>query len=98
MAKARSFAMAAAVPVRMDYDAARLHELAKQSEDADQTRRLLALAVIYDGGSRREAAKVGGVGLQTVPNGARLGARLQRGRIVRSHRPQGARQAAAPQR
>ena len=58
--------MAAAVPVRADYDAARLRALAKQSEDADQTRRLLALAVIYDGGSRREAAKVGGVGLQTV--------------------------------
>jgi transposase len=58
--------MAAAVPVRADYDAMRLRELAKQSEDADQTRRLLALAVIYDGGSRSEAAKLGGVGLQTV--------------------------------
>jgi hypothetical protein len=43
--------MAAAVPVRADYDAARLRALAKQSEDADQTRRLLALAVIYDSGS-----------------------------------------------
>ena len=41
--------MAAAVPVRADYDAARLRALAKQSADADQTRRLLALAVIYDG-------------------------------------------------
>jgi transposase len=58
--------MAAAVPVRADHDAAQLRALARQSEDADQTRRLLALAVIYDGGSRREAAKVGGVGLQTV--------------------------------
>jgi hypothetical protein len=58
--------MAAAVPVRADYEAAQLRALAKQSEDADQTRRLLALAVIYDGGSRREAAKLGGVGLQTV--------------------------------
>ena len=27
---------------------------------------LLALAAIYDGGSRTEAAKIGGVGLQTV--------------------------------
>ena len=34
--------------------------------DANQTRRLLALAAIYDGGSRTEAAKLGGVGLQTV--------------------------------
>lgn len=58
--------MATAVPVREDYDAARLRELAKQSEDAGQTRRLLALAVIYDGGSRGEAATLGGIGLQTV--------------------------------
>src|SRR4051794_41952360 len=57
--------MAAAVPVRADHDAAQLRALARQSEDADQTRRLLALAVIYDGGARREAAKGGGVGLQT---------------------------------
>jgi transposase len=27
---------------------------------------LLALAAIYDGGSRTEAARIGGVGLQTV--------------------------------
>src|SRR5258708_18752036 len=58
--------MAAPIGVRWDYDAARLRELAKRSEDADQTRRLLALAEIYDGGSRTEAAKIGGVGLQTV--------------------------------
>src|SRR5919199_1609641 len=56
----------AAVPVRADYDAAQLRALAKRSKDADQTRRLLALAVIYDGGSRTAAAKIGGVGLQTV--------------------------------
>jgi transposase len=43
-----------------------LRELAKRSEDANQTRRLLALAAIYDGESRTEAAKIGGVGLQTV--------------------------------
>ncbi len=36
-----------------------------QSKDADQTRRLMALAVVYDGGSRSEGAKAGGVGLQT---------------------------------
>jgi transposase len=60
------FAMAAAIGVRGDYDTARLRELAKRSEDANQTRRLLALAAIYDGGSRTEAAKIGGVGLQTV--------------------------------
>jgi transposase len=58
--------MAAAIRVREDYTAARLRELAKRSDDADQTRRLLALAVIYEGGSRTEAGKIGGVGRQTV--------------------------------
>jgi len=58
--------MAAAVGVREDYDAARLRELAKRSADAAQTRRLLALAAIYAGSSRTEAAQLGGVGLQTV--------------------------------
>src|SRR5260370_12158957 len=53
--------MAAAIGVRGDYDAARLRELAKRSEDANQTRRLLALAAIYDGGSRGDAARIGGV-------------------------------------
>jgi transposase len=58
--------MAAAVRLRKEYGAAQLRELAKRSADAAQTRRLLALAAIYDGGSRTEAAKLGGVGLQTV--------------------------------
>ena len=40
--------------------------LAQHSDDADQTRRLLALAVICDGGSRGEAAELAGVGPQTV--------------------------------
>lgn len=40
--------------------------MAKWSKDADQTRRLLALASIYDGGSRTGAARIGGVGLQIV--------------------------------
>lgn len=57
--------MAAAVALRGDYDAARLRELAKRSGDADQTRRLMSLAVVYAGGSRGEGAKAGGVGLQT---------------------------------
>src|SRR6266571_3293138 len=66
MANGWGFAMAGAIGVRGDYDAARLRALAKRSEDANQTRRLLALAAIYDGGSRTETAKIGGVGLQTV--------------------------------
>lgn len=58
--------MAAAIALRDDYDAARLRELAKRSGDADQTRRLMSLAVVYAGGSRGEGAKAGGVGLQTL--------------------------------
>jgi transposase len=57
--------MAAAIGLRDDYDAARLRELAKHSQDADQTRRLMALAVVYEGGLRSDGAQAGGVGLQT---------------------------------
>src|ERR1700687_1502903 len=58
--------MAGAVRGRVGYQAAEIRLLAKRSENAAQTRRLLALAAIYDGGSRTEAARIGGVGLQTV--------------------------------
>ena len=37
-----------------------LRGLARASEDADQVRRLLALALIYDGGSRTQAAGLAG--------------------------------------
>jgi len=66
MANERGFAIGAAVRIRGAYEAGQLCELAKRSGDAAQTRRLLALATIYDGGARSEAAKIGGVGLQTV--------------------------------
>ena len=58
--------MGAAIALRDDYDGARLRALAKASRDAGQTRRLLSLAVIYDGGIRSDAAALGGVGLQTI--------------------------------
>jgi len=54
------------IPLRVDYDAPRLRRNARASEHADQVRRLLALAMIYEGGSRTEAAEVGGVTLQVV--------------------------------
>jgi transposase len=54
------------IELRQDYDAAQLRALAKASRNAGQSRRLLALAEIYDGGSRTRAARIGGVGLQTV--------------------------------
>ena len=54
------------IELRRDHDAARLRSLAKATRNAGQSRRLLALAEIYDGGSRTRAARVGGVGLQTL--------------------------------
>jgi transposase len=39
---------------------------AKRSKDGPQARRLLALAAIYEGASRTEAAKIGGVTLQII--------------------------------
>ena len=58
--------MAAPVPLRKDFDAARLRALARETRDANQGRRLLALAEVYDGRSRSDAARVGGVTLQIV--------------------------------
>src|SRR5881628_241644 len=60
------FAMRPGLTLREDYDAARLRGVARRTKSATQGRRLLALAEIYDGGSRTKAACVGGVGLQTI--------------------------------
>ena len=57
--------MSAALRLREDYDAPHMRALAKASRDANQTRRLLALAAIYDGASRAAAA-IGGVARQAV--------------------------------
>ena len=54
------------IALRPDSDAAQLRGLAKATRDAGQSRRLLALAEIDDGGSRTQAARIGGVGLQTI--------------------------------
>jgi len=54
------------IALRPDFDSARVRALARRSKDAAQTRRLLALAAIYDGASRTEAAAIGGVTLQIV--------------------------------
>ena len=58
--------MGRALGLRGDFTTADLKRLARSSRDAGQTRRLLALAVIYDGGSWAEAAETGGVGRQIV--------------------------------
>jgi hypothetical protein len=58
------FAMA--IPLRSDFDADRVRAAAKRSKDGPQARRLLALAAIYDGARRAEAAKTGGVTRQII--------------------------------
>jgi transposase len=54
------------IPLRSDYNAARVRLTARESKDANQVRRLLALAAIYDGATRAEAAEIGGVTRQIV--------------------------------
>ena len=54
------------VPLRGDFDAHRVRVAAKRSKDGPQARRRLALAAIYDGATRTEAAKIGGVTVQIV--------------------------------
>lgn len=58
--------MVSAVSLRTDFDGERLRLLARHTKDANQARRLLALASIYDGGSRSDAAWLGSVTLQIV--------------------------------
>jgi len=54
------------IPLRADFDAETVRAAAKRSKDGPQARRLLALAAIYEGASRSEAAKIGGVTLQII--------------------------------
>ena len=54
------------IPLRADFEAQHLRALARTSRDAAQARRLLALAAVYDGATRTEAARIGGVSLQIV--------------------------------
>ena len=54
------------IPLRSDYDSACVRIAARESKNANQVRRLLALAAIYDGASRAEAAEIGGVTRQII--------------------------------
>jgi len=58
MGQTKGFAMSAAIRLRDDFAVSALRHLAKASRDAGQSRRLLALAEIYDGGSRPDAARL----------------------------------------
>ncbi len=48
--------MGTALNMCQDFTADDLRQLARKSWDADRSRRLLALSVIYEGGSRSHAA------------------------------------------
>ena len=54
------------IALRSDFDAEMVRAAAKRSKDGRQARRLLALAAIYEGASRSEGARIGGVTLQIV--------------------------------
>ncbi len=58
--------MSVPIVLRTDYDSDQLRVLAKTCKDPRQVRRLLALAAVYDGMNRRDAARVGGMDRQTM--------------------------------
>ena len=58
--------MPAVIPLRGDFDAFSLRQLSRRCSDNRQIRRLLALAAVYDGMNRTEAARIGGMDRQTL--------------------------------
>ncbi len=58
--------MPAAVGLRPDWDAKRVRTAAREARDADQARRLLAIAAAYEGQDRRTAAKIGAMDPQRL--------------------------------
>jgi transposase len=58
--------MSIPVSLRGDFKASQLRALARKTKDGPQARRLLALAAIYEGATRTDAAKIGGVTLQII--------------------------------
>jgi hypothetical protein len=64
--------MSAAIRVRDDFEADELRLLAGRVKDANQARRLLAIASILDGMDREEAARLGGMDRQTLRDCASL--------------------------
>ena len=54
------------VPLRDDFDSAGVRCLASGFDDADHVRRLLSIAAVYDGISRADAARIGGLDRQSL--------------------------------
>jgi transposase len=55
-----------AIVLRSDWDAARVRGAAREAADGDQVRRLLAIAAVYEGKRRSEAARAGAMDRQTL--------------------------------
>ncbi len=51
---------------RLDLSVAELRKRARRSDDADQARRILAIALVLEGGSREAAARAAGAQRQTL--------------------------------
>jgi len=58
--------MSAPITVRDDFEADELRCMARAVKDANQARRLLAIAAVYEGMDREEAARIGGMDRQTL--------------------------------
>ena len=58
--------MSAPIDLREDFEASELRRLAAAAKNANQARRLVALAAVYDGMNRDEAARIGGMDRQTL--------------------------------
>ena len=58
--------MPAAVGLRPDWEAKRVRAAAREAKDADQARRLLAIAAAYEGQDRSVAARIGAMDRQRL--------------------------------
>ena len=58
--------MMPAIALRRDFTAEQVRGLAAGAGDAAQARRLLSIAAVYDGMSRADAARIGGMDRQTL--------------------------------
>src|SRR3954449_1800802 len=63
--------MPAVVELRTDWDAKQVRAAAREAENADQARRLLAIAAAYEGQDRSAAAKLGALDPQRLRNWVR---------------------------
>ena len=83
--------MPAAVALRVDWDAKRVRAAAREAKDADQARRLPAIAAGCEGQDRATAAKIGAMDPQRLRDWVRrfnaAGVEGRRGGSARSRKP-----------